>query len=204
MHGLRGAQGEWDPSLLNQTVAGTAADMLADKGGTRLAAVQATATLRDAAAQLKERRAGCLLVTDGEALAGIVSERDFALALAREAGDSDAAERPAHGPAALLVRDIMTPADRLVCVEPDTGVGECMEIMRRSHIRHLPVLSTERVERQLADAIDSAASQVDNARDAVTAMRQLFTDALGDAAGNAEYDSVLADPAAALGDDRPM
>ena len=36
----------------------------------------------------------------------------------------------------------MTPAAKMVTVGLTTGVGECMELMRKHGIRHLPVMAT--------------------------------------------------------------
>ena len=37
----------------------------------------------------------------------------------------------------------MTPLSKMVTVSLNTGVGECMELMRTHQIRHLPVMATE-------------------------------------------------------------
>lgn len=82
---------------------------------------------------LAERGIGALLVTEGERVIGIVSERDYARKVAIR-GESSR-EMP--------VRSIMT--SEVVCVAPDQTVDECMGLMTDRRIRHLPVVEDERL-----------------------------------------------------------
>ena len=78
-----------------------------------------TTPVRDAVAQLSERRIGALPVFDGTSVAGIFSERDVIHHLAD------------RGPAMLDMRvgEVMTaPA---ICVTPETGVLEALGLMTR-------------------------------------------------------------------------
>ncbi|KAA8499642.1 CBS domain-containing protein CBSX3, mitochondrial [Porphyridium purpureum] len=63
-------------------------------------------------------------------LVGIVTERDYLckVSLLNRSAKST------------LVSQIMTPADKLVTVTPNTSAGECIRLMRDHSIRHLPVL----------------------------------------------------------------
>ena len=82
-----------------------------------------------AALELMEgKKVGALVVTDGDALVGVVSERDFA----REMLTADG------GPRDMLVSDIMT--KDVFTVSPQSNVGDCMAMMTDKRIRHLPVL----------------------------------------------------------------
>jgi CBS domain-containing protein len=74
---------------------------------------------------------GALLVAEGEALVGIITERDVARKLAN--GNA----------AALRVRDLMT--GRVLYVRPEQTVEECMALMTEKHVRHLPVLEDGRL-----------------------------------------------------------
>ena len=90
--------------------------------------------VRDAVALLAERRIGAVPVLDGNAIAGIFSERDVIYRL------SD------HGPALLdmAVGQVMTsPA---ITVDPETPVLEALGLMTRRRIRHLPVLVGGRLQ----------------------------------------------------------
>lgn len=101
--------------------------ILARKGGA-VHAIAADATLADAAALLTERRIGVLVVTGGNAVEGILSERDIVACVAREG--KAALDRP--------VSAAMTaPA---VTVAPATSVLAALSLMTKRRIRHLPVL----------------------------------------------------------------
>jgi CBS domain-containing protein len=80
---------------------------------------------------MAEYDVGALLVLDGERLAGIFSERDYARKVIL------------HGKASrnTPVSEVMTA--RVICVTPERTVEDCMAIMTEKHIRHLPVLDAE-------------------------------------------------------------
>ncbi|PWU08182.1 MAG: histidine kinase [Terriglobia bacterium] len=99
-----------------------------DKKGREIWSISPEATVYDAIALMAEKRVGALLVTSGSRLAGIVSERDYARKVILQ-GRSSKDTR---------VGEIMT-AD-LVTVSPGETVEECMRIMTRARIRHLPVM----------------------------------------------------------------
>lgn len=108
------------------------ADILAVKGG----AVHRTGPdtpAYDAVAEMVERGIGSVVVTEGEAVAGIFTERDFLRRVVL--ADRD--------PRATRVRDVMTP--RIVIVEPSRSIADCMAIMTQQRIRHLPVVDGGRL-----------------------------------------------------------
>lgn len=70
---------------------------------------------------------GSLIVTRGDAICGIFTERDY---LRRIVLDG----RPAETRLAEVV------TERLVVVDPERPIEECMSIMTQERIRHLPVL----------------------------------------------------------------
>jgi len=76
---------------------------------------------------------GALLVMEGEKLQGIISERDLIKKLVSQQLD----------PMKIKVSEIMTSS--LITVTPETTVQEAMEIMTNKRIRHLPVLSSEKL-----------------------------------------------------------
>ena len=80
---------------------------------------------------MEDKRVGALVVLDGDALVGVISERDFA----REMLTADG------GPRDMLVSDIMT--KDVFTVRPDSNVGDCMSMMTDKRIRHLPVIDDE-------------------------------------------------------------
>jgi CBS domain-containing protein len=82
---------------------------------------------------MDEKKAGAILVMEGNHLEGIVSERDVARKVIL--GGRDARATP--------VREIMTA--RVVCGRPEMKVDEAMAIMTDKRIRHLPVADGNRV-----------------------------------------------------------
>ena len=85
-------------------------------------------TLTAAAARMWGKQTGSLLVMDGTALLGIVTERDVMKAVARGA---DLTVTP--------VSAVMTTS--VVTVSPETSVAEAARHMSERWIRHLPVVS---------------------------------------------------------------
>lgn len=82
----------------------------------------------DALKLMAEKNVGALLVLDGDKLAGILSERDYARKVILKGKASK------NTPA----REIMS--ENVVCVTPKQSVAECMALMTDKHIRHLPVI----------------------------------------------------------------
>lgn len=107
-------------------------DLLAKKG-TEVYRVAPADTVRAAIEQMAERGVGALLVMDGESLRGIVSERDYARQVILKG-------RASHD---TPVSDIMT--EKVICVEPERTIEECMALMTDRRIRHLPVIENSRV-----------------------------------------------------------
>lgn len=85
----------------------------------------------EAMALMSAKDIGALLVTEGERLVGIVTERDVARRLA------------ATHAAGLPVRELMT--GRVLYVRPEQSVEECMALMTEKHVRHLPVIEDGRL-----------------------------------------------------------
>ena len=77
---------------------------------------------------MADKNIGAVLVVDDGQLSGIFSERDYARKIVLQGRHSDDT----------LVREVMTP--RVITIEPDQRLDECMVIMSDKHIRHLPVM----------------------------------------------------------------
>lgn len=107
----------------------TIAAVLSDKGRD-VATIARRASLGDAAAELARRKIGALVVIDeGGAAVGVLSERDLVACLASH-GTADFLERP--------VAEAMTaPA---ITVLPSSPVLSALALMTARRIRHLPVL----------------------------------------------------------------
>ncbi len=106
--------------------------LLAAKG-TQVWSVAPSDTVFRAIEVMSERQIGAVPVLDGDRLAGMLSERDYARKVIL-AGRSSRECR---------VEDIMT--RKVVCVHPDRTVEECMAVMTDKKIRHLPVVEDERI-----------------------------------------------------------
>ena len=106
--------------------------LLQDKGGGVLSVTPGTSVF-DALKLMAEKNVGALLVMEGGALRGIMSERDYArkvILLGKSSQD-------------ITVRDIMS--DKVVTVSPAQTVDACMALMTDRRIRHLPVVDNGRV-----------------------------------------------------------
>lgn len=83
----------------------------------------------DAIKLMAEKEIGAVIVMDGDAVVGIMSERDYArkvILLGRAARETP-------------VSDIMTRG--VVFASPEQTVEQCMGLMTDKRIRHLPVMS---------------------------------------------------------------
>lgn len=76
---------------------------------------------------MAEKNIGAVLVIEDQKLAGIFSERDYArkgILLGRASKDT-------------LIAEVMT--SKVITVDVEQKIEECMQIMSEKHIRHLPV-----------------------------------------------------------------
>lgn len=96
-------------------------------------AVAPGSSVYDALKLMAERDVGALLVLDGERLAGIFSERDYARKVILFGKSSRETQ----------VREIMT--DKVLVVQPTATMEECMALMTDKRVRHLPVVEGSRV-----------------------------------------------------------
>ena len=104
------------------------AKILQSKPDTTVHTIAPTALVFDALKLMADKGIGALLVTEGEAIAGIFTERDYARKIALMGRPSSVTQ----------VRDVMTSAVRFV--RPDQTSEQCMQIMSTGRMRHLPVV----------------------------------------------------------------
>ena len=109
----------------------TVRQMLA-RGGT-MHSVSPAATVLDALTLMADKNVGAVLVMNGDALAGIFTERDYARKVVLKGKSSRET----------TIGEVMT--GRLVTVDPTWTAGQCMALMDEQHIRHLPVLENGKV-----------------------------------------------------------
>jgi CBS domain-containing protein len=82
---------------------------------------------------MADKDIGSLLVSDGEKLVGIMSERDYARKVILFGKSSKE----------LSVQEIMSA--KVIYVSPDQNVEECMVLMTNKKVRHLPVLENDKL-----------------------------------------------------------
>jgi len=106
---------------------------LLDSKGHTIHAIAPGASVIDAIRSMADNHVGALLVMQGQELAGIVSERDYArkvILLGRSSSTT-------------AVREIMS--SPVFTLPPDSTVDEAMRLMTDHRIRHLPVIANGRV-----------------------------------------------------------
>lgn len=111
----------------------TVRKILDEKAEAKIYTVPSTATVFEALQVMCEGNTGAVLITEGEKIVGIFTERDYAR-------EGEVKGRSAKNTA---VADVMT--RQMVLIKPETTLEECVELMGKYHVRHLPVLDKERV-----------------------------------------------------------
>ncbi len=106
----------------------TAEQLAAIKGGT-IASLPPQATVLEAAQLMNDRHIGSVLVTEGNQLVGIFTERDVLRRVVAEQ----------RYPATTTVADVMT--SPVACAAPHTTLDEIRTVMRDKRIRHVPVVN---------------------------------------------------------------
>lgn len=111
----------------------TVAEILKSKPSVQVHSVAPADTVLAALRLMADKGIGALMVMEGDAIAGIFTERDYArkvVLLGRSSGDTP-------------VRDVMTHAVRFVT--PAHTTEQCMALMTDGRLRHLPVVDEGRV-----------------------------------------------------------
>jgi len=110
----------------------TVKDILSKKG-TEVVSIEQETTVREATRSMNQRRIGSVVVTDGQKVVGIFSERDVlarVVAIGRNPGET-------------LVKDVMT--SPVACCQSTTDLDEVRAVMTQNRFRHLPVVEDDRL-----------------------------------------------------------
>ena len=105
-----------------------------DSKGRDVLSVAPDTSIYEAVTLMAEREVGALLVMKGDKLVGLLSERDCTWKVMLED----------RSPRETKVKQIM--AKNILCVKPEQTVEEGMALMTDKRIRHLPVVSGDRLE----------------------------------------------------------
>ena len=96
--------------------------------GSNIHSIEPEATVYDAISKMVEFGIGSLLVIDGEAVSGIITERDYLSKVALVNKNSRETK----------VGEVMS--HRIIYIKPDNDVEEVMAMMTEAHCRHMPVM----------------------------------------------------------------
>ena len=99
---------------------------LADDGN--VLTTSPTATVFECIGRMVDRDVGSIVVMEGDAIAGLFTERNYMQSIALEGRSSDETE----------VQEVMT--EDVATVRPDKPLEECLRLMTRLRCRHLPVV----------------------------------------------------------------
>lgn len=118
--------------MASTAVTSRVSDILSNKGS-NVYTIGKEKTVFDAVKKMAGEGVGCLVVTEGKEIAGIVTERDYLRKVILMGRSSKTAG----------VSEIMT--TDVICVGPEQTVEECMAIMSEKRIRHLPVMQGKKL-----------------------------------------------------------
>ncbi|HQQ71446.1 MAG TPA: CBS domain-containing protein [Alicycliphilus sp.] len=111
----------------------TVAEIIKSKPEGKVHSVKPTDTVLSALKLMADQRIGAVMVMEGDRIAGIFTERDYArkvVLLGRASIDTP-------------ISEVMTSAVRFV--HPNNSAEQCMALMTENRLRHLPVVEGERV-----------------------------------------------------------
>jgi len=106
----------------------TARDLLAMKNSAVVYTCSPDASVAEASRMLRDRRVGCLVVTRGGAVLGLLGDREVATRVVAAGLDPDATR----------VRDVMSRQVPVAAL--DTPAEDLEAALRRGHVRHLPIV----------------------------------------------------------------
>jgi CBS domain-containing protein len=110
----------------------TVSDLLKTKGN-QVWSISPNMSVLETLQFMAEKDVGALLVLEDEKIVGIISERDFVRSIAKT-------ERCVLN---TTVLEYMT--KKVLTVRSNQSIEECMQLMTKEHIRHLPVVEGDKL-----------------------------------------------------------
>lgn len=105
----------------------TIRDLLRVKGN-QVWGISPNTTVLETLQVMEDKDVGALLVLEGDHIAGIISERDFVRSIA------------ITGRCVLNTTVLEYMTKKVFTIDPDQSIDDCMQLMTRERIRHLPVV----------------------------------------------------------------
>lgn len=105
----------------------TVKDLVKRRGSSSTVSVAPSDTVYRALQLMAENNVGAVMICEGNRIAGIFTERDYCRKIILMGRSS------VNTP----IKDIMT--KKMITIQPNQSLEECMELMTKYHIRHLPV-----------------------------------------------------------------
>ncbi len=136
---------------------------LIDQKGGSVWSISPHATVFLALQLMDEKDIGALLVLEGQALSGVISERDYARKVELKGKDSRE----------LRVGEIMS--SPVITVSPSASLETALELMTKNHIRHLPVVK-EDVILGVLSMRDVMAANIERQGDTIRFLEDLASD----------------------------
>jgi len=109
-------------------------NQILDVKGREVHSIPSTITVYEGLRIMGEKNVGALLIIEDNVLKGVLSERDYARKIALKNKSSKET----------FVHEIMD--KNLITVKPTDNLEHCMDLITNKRIRHLPVLSDNKVE----------------------------------------------------------
>jgi CBS domain-containing protein len=99
-----------------------------EREGANVITIGATDTVQLAADRMRRHDIAALVVKNGDAIKGVISERDIVQAVSR------------HGNGALSLAVLNIVSQAMIRVAPDDSLKRAMTLMTNNHVRHLLVI----------------------------------------------------------------
>ena len=109
----------------------SANDVLTAKGNHPIHCIPTSATVLEATRKMNEQKIGALVVTDGDRVVGIFTERD----VLRRVVVSQMM------PDQVRIEEVMT--RDVICCTPETDLDEISAIMKTRRVRHVPICTND-------------------------------------------------------------